>query len=93
MVVMEEHGTPAGLRQALRETRRERGRAAPRERKSRVLGSPKTPTIYRRRGGGCAPSRVPTLGGAAALDGTGGGGQEGEREGHALGWAFRPVCA
>ena len=52
-----------------------------RERETRVFGSPKTPTIYRRRGGGCAPSRVPTLGGAAALDGTGGGGQEGERGG------------
>ena len=29
VVVVEERGTPAGLRQALRETRRERGRAAP----------------------------------------------------------------
>ena len=29
MVVMEERGTPAGLRQAPQETRRERGRAAP----------------------------------------------------------------
>ena len=45
MVVMEERGTPAGLRQALRETRRERGRAAPRERETRVSGNPKTPTI------------------------------------------------
>ena len=29
VVVLEERGTPAGLLQALRETRRERGRAAP----------------------------------------------------------------
>ena len=37
------------------------------------------PHIYRGRGGGCAPSRVPTPRGAAALDGSWGGGQEGER--------------
>ena len=46
MVVMEERGNPAGLRQAPRERRRrERGRAAPKERRSRVLGSPK-PQLY-----------------------------------------------
>ena len=52
VVVVEERGTPAGLHQAPQETRRERGRAAPRERETRVFCSPKTPTIYRRRGGG-----------------------------------------
>ena len=67
---MEERGTPAGLRQALREMRRERGRVAPGERKTHVLGSPKTPTIYRGRGEGPAPSR-------SHLEGRGGG-QEGE---------------
>ena len=86
---MEERGTLAGLRQALRETRRERGRAAPRERETHVFGSPKNPTIYRGRGGGCAPSRVPTPRAAAALDGMEGDGQEGER-GRALGWALGP---
>ena len=50
MVVVEERGTPAGLHQALGETRRERGRDAPWESSSRVLGSPKTSTIYRGKG-------------------------------------------
>ena len=68
MVVMEERGTPAGLRQAPRERRRERGRAAPRGRETRVLAALKTSTIYRGEGGGCAPFRVPTPRGAAALD-------------------------
>ena len=36
-------------------------------------------TIYRGEGGGCAPSRVPTPRGTAALDGSWGGGQEGKR--------------
>ena len=55
VVVVEERGNPAGLRQAPRERRRkERGRAAPKERRSRVLGSPKTP-IYIGEGEGCAP--------------------------------------
>ena len=59
-VVVEVAGIPAGLRQAPRERRRrERGRAAPRERKSHVSGSPKTPTIYRGGGGAAPPSRVP----------------------------------
>ena len=55
VVVMEERGNPAGLHQAPRERRRrERGRAAPKERRSRVLGSPKTP-IYVGEGEGYAP--------------------------------------
>ena len=66
VVVVEERGTPAGLRQALRETRRERGRAAPRGRSNHVLGSPNTSSIYRGRGGAAPPSRVPSLGVAAA---------------------------
>jgi hypothetical protein len=92
VVVLEQRGSPAGLRQALRKTRRWRGRAAPRGREIRVLGSPKTPTIYRRRGGGCAPSRVPTLGGAAALDGMEGAAKRG-REGGRPRVGLRPICA
>ena len=34
--------------------------------KTHVLAAPKTSTIYRGEGGGCAPSRVPTPRGAAA---------------------------
>ena len=46
VVVVEERGNPAGLRQAPRERRRrERGRAALKERRSRVLGNPK-PQLY-----------------------------------------------
>ena len=71
----------AGLRQALRETRRERGRVAPGEMETHVFSSPKTPTIYRGRGGGCAPSRVPTPRGAAALDGMEGGRPRGGERG------------
>jgi len=37
-------------------------------------------TIYRGEGGGCAPSRVPTPRGAAALDGKQGAAKRGERE-------------
>ena len=50
---MEERGNPAGLRQALQETRRERGRATPRGRCSHVYGSPKPPLYIgeRERGG------------------------------------------
>ena len=40
VVMVEERGNPAGLRQAPQETRRERGRAAPRGRETHVLGSP-----------------------------------------------------
>ena len=39
MVVVEERGTPAGLRQALRETRRKRGRAAPTGEGLHLLGN------------------------------------------------------
>ena len=91
MVVVEERGTPAGLRQAPQETRRERGRAAPRERETHVLGSPKTPTIYRGREGAAPPSRVPPQGVRPALDGKGGGGQEGERGEAPTRWALRPI--
>ena len=68
------------------------GRAAPRERETRVSCSPKTPTIYRRRGGGCAPSRVPTPRGAAALDGMEGAAKRGER-GARPRVGLRPICA
>ena len=66
VVVVEEHGNPAGLRQALRERRRERGRAAPGRGETHLLAAPKSSSIYRGEGGGCAPSRVPSLGVAAA---------------------------
>ena len=42
-----------------------------------VMGSPR-PHIYRGRGGGCAPSRVPTPRGAAAPNPSKGGGHKGE---------------
>ena len=61
MVVVEERGTPERLRQALRETRRERGRAAPWERETRVLCSPKTSTIYRGKGKGRRPRGNPRV--------------------------------
>src|SRR3954464_15086000 len=57
VVMMEERGNPAGLRQALRERRRERSRAVPREIESHVVGSPLC-LIYIGEGEGCAPSRV-----------------------------------
>ena len=40
-----------------------------RERKTHVYGSPKTPTIYRGRGGAAPPSRVPPQGVRPDLDG------------------------
>ena len=66
VVVVEERGTPAGLRQALRETRRERGRAAPWERETRVLRSPKTSTIYRGKGKVRRPTVSPRAAAARA---------------------------
>ena len=68
MVVVEERGTPTGLRQALRETRREEGRAAPTGEELHVLGCPFASTIYRGRGRAVPPPRVYSLGVAAALD-------------------------
>ena len=66
VVVVEERGNPAGLRQAPQETRRERGRAAATGEETHVLAAPKPSSIYRGRRGGCAPSRVPSPGVAAA---------------------------
>ena len=58
--MVEERGNPAGLRQAPRERRRrERGRAAPKERRSHVSWAAQTSTIYRGEGA-APPSRVPT---------------------------------
>src|SRR3954469_18507886 len=68
VVVMEERGNSAGLRQAPQKRRKERCRAAPTRRGTRVLAAPKTSSIYRGRGGGCAPSRVPSPRVAAAPD-------------------------
>ena len=64
------------------ERRGGRGVGLRQERETLVFGSPQTPTIYRRRGGGCTPSRVPTPRGAAALDGMEGAAKRG-REGGA----------
>ena len=66
VVMVEERGNPAGLRQAPRERRRERGRAAPGRGETHVLAAPKPSSIYRGRGGAAPPSRVPSLGVAAA---------------------------
>ena len=64
---MEERGSPAGLRQAPRERRRRRGRAAPRGRSNRALWAAPCLNIYRGEGG-CAPFRVShPLGAAASL--------------------------
>ena len=78
---MKERGTQAGLRQALREMRRERDRAAPRERKSHVSGRPKNPTIYRGGEGAAPPFRVPPQGVRPALDASRGAARGGERGG------------
>ena len=61
VVVVEEHGTPAGLRQAPQETRRREVGLRQGEIKSSCVGQPQTSTIYRRRGGGCAPLGFPPL--------------------------------
>ena len=92
VVVMEERGSPAGLRQAPRKRRSMRGRAAPRGRSSRVLGCSKTSNIYRG-GRGLRPHLgFPPQGVRPALDGAWGGGQEGERGEARLGWALGPIC-
>ena len=60
MVVVEERGNPAGLRQAPWERRRrERGRAAPKGDFLVSVWQPK-PQLYIGGGGGCAPLRVST---------------------------------
>ena len=66
MVVVEERGTSAGLRQAPQETRRERGRAAPRRRLNRVSGSPK-PQVYIGGGEGLRPHLGFPRGGGSPL--------------------------
>ena len=91
-VVVEEHGNPAGLRQAPRDMRRKRGRAAPTGEELRVLGCPFASTIYRGRGRAAPPPRVPSLGVAAApRSHLGSAKGEGEREAHQA-WALRPIC-
>src|SRR4051812_35446052 len=56
VVMMEERGNPAGLRQAPQERRKKRRRAAPtRDRSNRVLWAAPRPHIYRGKGGGEAP--------------------------------------
>ena len=53
---------------------------------------PQNPQVYiGEREEGAPPSRVPTPRGAAALDGKGGGGQEGRGKGGAARWALRPI--
>ena len=92
MVVVEERGNPAGLRQAPWERRRRRGRAAPTRDQIVCYGQP-LGLIYIGEGEGCAPFRVSHPQGVRpALDGTWGGGQEGERGEARLGWALGPIC-
>ena len=62
MVVVEERGNPAGLRQAPQETRRERGRAAPRRRLNRVSSSPKPQVYIGLREGAAPPLGFPPQG-------------------------------
>ena len=90
MVVVEERGTPAGLRQAPQEMRRERGRAAPRRRGTRVCWAAQTSSIYRGRGGAAPPPRFPPLEVAASPRSHLGGGQGGERGGRTTRWALGP---
>ena len=70
----------------------EREGCTKRQRSDRVIWAALCLTIYRGEGGGCAPSRVPTPRGAAALDGMEGGGQEGGR-GARPRVGLRPICA
>ena len=81
MVVVEERGNPAGLRQAPWEKRRrERGRAAPTRDQIMCYGQP-LGLIYIGEGEeGAPPLGFPPLGGAAALDGKQGAAKRGERE-------------
>ena len=65
VVVVEERGTPAGLHQAPQETRRERGRAAPRGRSSHRLFSSPKPQVYIGGKGAAPPLGFPTPKGAA----------------------------
>src|SRR3954464_13203740 len=56
VVIMEERGNPAGLRQAPQERRKKRRRAAPtRDRITCVFGQPLRPHIYRGREGAAPP--------------------------------------
>ena len=80
-MVLEERGTPAGLRQAPQEMRREGGRAAPGRGGNSCRWQPHTSSIYRGRGGAAPPSRVPSLGVAAAPKTHLGCGQGGEERG------------
>ena len=87
MVVVEERGNPAGLRQAPWERRRrERGRAAPTRDQIACYGQPDA-SIYIGGGEGCAPFRVSHPQGVRpALDGKGEAAKGGEeREAHQYG--------
>ena len=77
----------------MRRTRRERGRAAPREIVFVSQISANTFGIYRREGERVRTPRVPSLGVAAALDGQEGGVHGRERRGGAPRWALGPSCA
>ena len=92
MVVVEERGNPAGLRQAPRERRRKRGRAAPTREELHVLGCPFASTIYRGRGRAVPSPRVPSLGVAAAPIPIWGGGQVGGRGRRTRHGPLGPIC-
>ena len=85
MVVVEERGNPAGLRQAPWERRsRERGRAAPRGRELMCWTAPKPQVFIGEREGAAPPLGFHPRGGGQPPDGTKGGGQGEERGGAPL---------
>ena len=59
---MEERGNPARLRQAPRDRRRERGRAAPGRGQTHIMAAPKPSSIYRGEVGGAPPLGFPPQG-------------------------------
>jgi len=69
---------------------KEREGCTNRQRSDHVLWAALGLTIYRGEGGGCAPSRVPTPRGAAALDGKGEAAKRG-REGAPPRVGLRPI--
>ena len=87
MVVVEERGNPAGLRQAPRDMRRKRGRAAPTGRDQITCYGQPLDLIYIGEREGCAPFRVSHPQGVRpALDGKGEAAKGGEeREAHQYG--------
>ena len=92
VVVVEERGNPAGLRQTPWEKRRrERGRAAPTRDQIACYGQPYA-SLFIGEGEGAAPplGSLPRGGGSPQMPS--GGGQKGERGEAHLGCALGPIC-